>query len=161
MQGPAGRDEKAAMSAAAADARGRRAWPRVVGWGFAYVVIGTLTAALSRGAASAQMRQVWRLAAWLLSAIAFAAHIWFEKYRAGGPPAKTALRNALAVALGGFLLSGAAMVHALRAGTGRLVLHVISLVAWPALLGVPAFLVAWAAAALLGRSPLASGRAGR
>lgn len=129
-----------------------RRWPRVVLWGVAYFVIGIGTAALARGAEAGQMQKVWRLAAWLLSAVAFAAHIWYERYRAGGPPVKTALPNALAVALGGFLLAAAATVHSLSAGVGRLGAYAVALVAWPVLVGVPAFLVALAAAALLGRA---------
>jgi hypothetical protein len=119
--------------------------------GLAYFVIGIVTAELSRTAGSGQMRQVWRLAAWLLSAIVFATHIWYERIRLGGAAAGTALRAASAVALGGFLLAAAATVHALNTGSGHLVGHVIALVAWPVLLAVPAFLVAWAAAAVLAR----------
>ena len=128
-----------------------RAWPRIVLWGLAYFVIGLVTAALSRGAGSGPMHQVWRWAAWLLSAIAFAAQIWYEQVRLGGPAARTALRAALAVALGGFLLAVAATVHALSLGRARIAPQLIALVAWPAMLGVASFLVAWAAAAVLAR----------
>ncbi|HUK62727.1 MAG TPA: hypothetical protein VLV15_05315, partial [Dongiaceae bacterium] len=77
-----------------------------------------------------------------------------ERSRAGGAPGKTALHTALGVAVGGFLLAAAATVHALSVGTGRLGAYGIALVAWPVLVGVPAFLVAWAVAtALRPRAP--------
>ena len=43
------------------------------------------------------------------------------------------------------------MVHSLVVGSGRLGGHLIALVAWPAMLGVASFLVAWAAAAVLAK----------
>ncbi len=128
-----------------------RVWPRIVGLGIAYFVIGTVTAALSRGAPSHELQLVWRWVAWLLSAVVFAAHIWYERYRAGGAPVRTAQRNALAVAVGGFLLAVAATVHTLSLGRARVAPQLIALVVWPVLLAVPAFLVSWAAAAFLPR----------
>jgi hypothetical protein len=124
-------------------------WPRVVAWGLAYFVIGMGSAALSRGAASGEMKQVWRLAAWALSLGVFAASFGDERSRCGGAPLKTAFRAALPVALGGFLLAVAATVHALSVGTFRPGAYGLALVAWPAMLGVASFLVAWAAAAVL------------
>ena len=61
------------------------------------------------------------------------------------------MRAASAVALGGFLLAAAASVHALAAGRARVGPQLVALVAWPLLLAVPAFLVAWAAAYGLSR----------
>ena len=138
------------MRATAPDsaASGSRLWLRVVLWGLAYAVIGFVTAALSRGAATGQLRLVWRWAAWLLSAVVFAAQIFFERSRARSP-AGGAWRAALAVAVGGFLLAAWATVHSLTVGAGRLGAHLIALVAWPVLLAVPAFLAAWAVAAVL------------
>ena len=140
------------MSAANGASRDSRGWLRVVLWGLAYAVIGLVTAALSRDAGSSQMKQLWRLAAWLLSAIAFAAQIWVERARLGGSATRIALRAALAVALGGFVLAVSATVHSLSAGAGRLGSHLIALVAWPLLLFVPAFLVAWAVSAALAKA---------
>ena len=134
-----------------ASASGSRPWLRVVLWGLAYAVIGLVTAALSRGAPSGEMKQIWRLAAWALSLGVFAASFGDERSRSGGAPATTALRAALPVALGGFLLAAVATVHSMNVGAGRLVAHLIALLAWPVLLFVPAFLVAWAAAAVLAR----------
>lgn len=128
-----------------------RLWVRVVAWGIAYFVIGIVTAALSRNPVTGQVRHVWRLAAWALSLGVFAASFGDERSRAGGAPATTALRAALPVALGGFFLAVAATVHSLSSGADRLAAHILALVAWPAMLGVASFLVAWAAAAVLSR----------
>lgn len=141
MQGQSG------VSAMNAETGGSRGWLRIVLWGLGYFVIGFVTAALSRGAGP--MHQAWRWAAWLLSAAAFAAQIWYEQRRLAGPAARAALRAALAVAVGGFLLAVAATVHALSAGRAHVGAQLVALVAWPLLLAVPAFLVAWAAAATL------------
>ena len=135
------------MSASAPQAG--RAWPRILAAGLGYFAIGFLTVAISRHVARSGLRPV-RLASWALSALVFGAHIWYEARRAGGVPARTALRNALAVAVGGFLLAVVATVHALSAGSARVVPQLLALVAWPVLLGMPAFLVAWGAAATLG-----------
>ena len=119
--------------------------------GVGYFAIGFVTVAISRHVASSGLKPT-RLAAWGISAVVFAAHIWYEARRAGGAPARTALRNALAVAVGGFLLAAVATMHALSAGTARPVPQLIALVAWPALLAVPAFLVAWAVSATLAKA---------
>jgi hypothetical protein len=120
--------------------------------GVLYVLIGISTAALSRGAATARMGRLWRLAAWLLSAVVYAAGIWYEQYRSKSPPAKGALHVASGVAFGGFLLAAAATVRALGAGTDRLGAYGLALVAWPVLVGVPAFVVAWVAARVFARA---------
>jgi hypothetical protein len=63
------------------DTTARQYWLRaIVVTALVYVVVGLTTAALSRSASSAQMRTLWRRAAWGISALAFAGHI-------GGVPA--------------------------------------------------------------------------
>ncbi len=49
--------------------------------------------------------RMWRLAAWVVSAIVFAAHIAYEHFRLGNSPRATALHTALAVAVGAFGLA--------------------------------------------------------
>lgn len=97
--------------------------------------------------------RVWRLAAWLVSAAAFATHIGYESLRTRAAPGRAALRVALAVALGAFGLALSATIHSfLVASTGqhrRLVL--LALPIWPIMTGLPAFLVALAASAVLAR----------
>src|SRR5207249_11455698 len=66
-------------------------------------------------------------------------------------PRITASHAALAVALGAFLLAVAATVHAVMVPShAPYWRHLLALVAWPLLTGVPAFVVALVAAAGLG-----------
>jgi hypothetical protein len=130
------------------DATGSPRWLRtVILLGALYVVVGVTFGTLAGGASSHQMRTAWRLAAWVISAAAFAAHIWYEHARVQRSSATTAFHVSLAAALGAFGLAVAADVHRLSSHQSALIL---ALVAWPVLTGVPAFLVAFAAAAGLG-----------
>jgi hypothetical protein len=99
------------------------------------------------------MRFTWRLLAWVLSAIAFAAHVWYEHFRLRSGRVTTAFHAALAVGLGALLVAGAAVIHGQATGAAHQNRRVISLVLWPILAGVPAFLVALAAAAALALRP--------
>ena len=123
----------------------------VIAFGLFYGAIGLIFGALARGAGSPEMRQVWRFAAWFLSAVAFAIHIRYEFRRVQGSAVKTAARAATAVAIGGFGLAVSATVHARSAGIATRP-YLIALVAWPALVAIPAFVVALAAAAILKRA---------
>ena len=98
-------------------------------------------------AASNQMREMWRFAAFVVSGVAFAAHIAYEHFRLRTSPAVTAWHTSLAAALGGFALAVAANVHEHFTASSHRGLLIAALVIWPALTGVPAFLVAWGAAA--------------
>jgi hypothetical protein len=115
--------------------------------GVVYLVAGLAFATLAGGAASAQMRVTWRLAAWVISAAAFAAHIRYEHVRLRSSPRRTALHAAMAVALGAFGLAVAATVHAQAVSSIRPA-YALALVLWPVLTAVPAFIVALAVAAL-------------
>ena len=106
-----------------------------------YSIIGIAFAALAREAGVA-----WRLAAWVISAALFAAHIGYEHARLRSPPRTTALHAALAVALGAFGLAVSATVHAVATASFRGA-FAIALVAWPILIGLPAYLFALALAA--------------
>jgi hypothetical protein len=112
-------------------------------------VIGIVFATLAGRAASNQIRVAWRLAAWLTSAGAFAAHIGYERVRLRSSPGSTALHASLAVALGAFGLAVAANVHA-QAVSGRRPL--LALVLWPVITALPAFVVALASAAAIART---------
>ena len=101
--------------------------------------------------ASNKMQFMWRLTAWLICAVAFAIHIGFAYFRFQNSLRGTALQAALSVALGAFGLAVAANIHALMTGTGNRRLLALALVIWPLLTGVPAFLVAFVATALLAR----------
>ena len=97
--------------------------------------------------------RMWRFAAWLVSAVAYATHIAYEHVRMRSTPGRTARHVALAVALGAFGLALSATIHSLLvASTGqqrRLVR--LALVIWPIITGLPAFLVALAASEVLTR----------
>jgi len=112
----------------------------------AYAAIGIVFAAL---AVDANHVRVWRLAAWVASAVVAAAHIWYEQYRLGSSPRPTALHAAGAVALGAFGLALAANVHWFFAGTPGQHPPLLALPVWPVITALPAFLVALAAAAVL------------
>ena len=112
----------------------------------AYMAIGIVFAAL---AADANYVRVWRLAAWLASAAAAAAHIGYEHYRLRSSPRPTALHAAGAVALGAFGLALAANVRWLFAGTPGQHAPLLALPVWPVITALPAFLVALTVAAVL------------
>src|SRR2546429_667130 len=46
-----------------------------------YVVVGVASSAFAGRTTSHQMVVAWRLAAWIISAIAFAAHVWYGRHR--------------------------------------------------------------------------------
>ena len=130
----------------------RQRWARVVVLvGVMYALIGVVFAW------PASYVRVWRLAAWLVSAAAYAAHIGYEHFGLRNPPRRAALHVALAVALGAFGLAVGAILHSLSVGSTaqhrRLLL--VALVVWPIMTGLPAFLVALAASKVLSRLPSA------
>ena len=132
------------------DTTGRRSWVwAVILVGVLYAVFGVAFGALAGKAGSHQMVVAWRLAAWIASAIAFATHIGYEHVRLRATPRTAAWHVALAVAIGGLGLAIAANIHAATAMPHRSLIP--SLVIWPILTGLPAFVVALAAAALLAR----------
>jgi hypothetical protein len=100
------------------------------------------------------MLLTWRLAAWVVSAGVYAAHIGYEHLRLRNGPRSTALHAAVAVAIGAFGLAGAAIVHSLLSASPHRLLRLVTLalMAWPILAGVPAYLVALAATAVLARA---------
>lgn len=126
----------------------RQPWLRaVVLVGVGYAIIGVAFAW------PATHGHVWRLAAWLVSAAAFAAHIGYERYALRNPPRRAALHVALAVALGAFGLAVGAIVHSLSvvSTTEHRRLLLVALVVWPVMTGLPAFLVALGAGTVLRR----------
>ena len=119
--------------------------------GGVYLVAGILFAALAKSAPSHQMVVAWRLAAWVISAVAFAAHIGYEHFWLRSSPGTTALHASLATAIGAFGLAVSAVIHAVTA-PAHPHFPAISLVVWPAITALPAFLVALALAAVLTRA---------
>lgn len=124
----------------------QQSWiPAALFVGFLYALIGRLFALPTDHA------RVWRLAAWLVSGVAFATHIAYEHGRLRHRPSVLALHAAAAVALGAFGLAVAGALHSLWATASIRPLWLLALVAWPAFTAVPAFLVALVAGAILTR----------
>ncbi len=115
--------------------------------GVLYAVVGITFGALAGSAGSGRALVMWRWAAWVVSAAAFGAQIWYELFRQANPPRTTAGHVSAAAALGAFGLAVAANVHALGAADAHRPRLLVALLAWPILCGLPAFVVAWAAAA--------------
>jgi hypothetical protein len=89
---------------------------------------------------------MWRLAAWVVSAGAFAAHIWHEHRRLESSARITAFHASLAVALGALGLAVGASIHGLTASSPHR-FPVLMLLVWPRITAVPAFVVALAVSA--------------
>jgi hypothetical protein len=121
-------------------------------FGIVYLVVGVTFPSIANSSASNEMRLMWRLAAWLASAAAFAVHIWYEHIRVRSSPRSTALHASAGVALGAFALAVAANIHALWANTSNHRSLALALVIWPIMTAVPTFVVALAIAAGLART---------
>ena len=100
-------------------------------------------------AAPATYVQEWRLAAWMVCGVAFAAHIAYEHFRLRHSPLLVASHAALAVALGALLLALAGMINSLWTRSALRPIWLLALVLWPAFTAIPAFLVALVVATLL------------
>jgi len=127
----------------------RQPWLRaVVILGVVYAFVGIVFAV------PASHVKVWRLAAWGVSAVAYAAHICYERFRLRNSPRLAALHVALAVALGAFGLAVGANIHSLslRSTNEHRRLLLLALGLWPVITGLPAFLVALCASWILARA---------
>ena len=128
------------------DASHRQAWVRAaLLLGVVYFLIGRVFAL------PADHVRVWRLAAWLVSGVAYAAHIGYEHFRLRNSPRLTALHAALAVAIGAIGLALAGMIHSVSTASAIRPAWLLALVIWPAVTAVPAFLVALVAGTVLAR----------
>jgi hypothetical protein len=94
---------------------------------------------------------VWRLSAWVVSGVAYAAHIGYEHLRLRSSARAAASHAALAVAVGALALAVAGMIRSLATTSAVRPAWLLALVVWPAVTAVPAFLVALLAGALLAR----------
>ena len=117
--------------------------------GLSYLVAGLGFGALAAASATNEMRNVWRLGAWLASAAAFALHMGYEYYRLRSSSRATASHVSGAVALGAFAVAIAANAHALWSGQGNQRLLLSALVLWPLVTAVPAYLLVWGLTTLL------------
>ena len=130
---------------------GRQPWLRTaILVGVLYLIAGTAFAKVAGAAPSNQMRAFWRLSAFIISAVVFAAHIAYEHFRLRNTARPTAWHSSVAVAIGAFGLALVANIHDLGSASGYRLRMLIALAAWPLLTAVPAFLVALVVAAGLG-----------
>ena len=121
--------------------------------GIAYLVIGLVSADLAARAATHRGVVGWRLAAWLLSGVVFAAHIVHDQFRLRLPLLPTAWHAAAGAALGAFGLAVAMNIHSysLASDHRTFQLRVWSLLLWPLITFVPALIAALVASAILRR----------
>lgn len=125
---------------------GRREWIRAALLvGVFYLVIGRLFAV------PATHVQAWRLAAWGVCGVAYAAHIGFEHFALRSSPRMTAFHVAVGVATGGFALAVAGMLHSLTTDSALNPSWLLALVLFPGFTGIPAFVGAFVAAIVLSR----------
>lgn len=117
--------------------------------GMVYVLVGRLFAAPTTHA------HAWRLAAWLVSAAAYTAHMAYEHFRLRQSPRLMAFHVAVAVAIGGLGLAILGMVHSLSNASAVRPAWLLALILWPAVTAIPAFLVALVISAVLARIPRA------
>jgi len=129
--------------------RGELTGLRLVAIGAVYCAVGLVIPVLA-GDASGRTLFLWRLSAFVICGIVFAAHIGYERLRLGRTLRSTARRAAAAVAIGAFGLALAANVHELGSATGYRPRMLVALVAWPLVTGAPALVVAAVAVAGLG-----------
>ena len=116
-----------------------------------YLVIGIAFAAFSDLATKTAMHLMWRRLAWLVSGVAFAAHMAYEHFQRGSPPRMTAIHSSIAAALGAGGLAVAANLHERMAASRYRPSIAIALLAWPLLTVVSAFVVAMVGATVLNR----------
>jgi len=127
----------------------RQPWVRVaVLLGLLYAFVG-ITFAIPH-----ERVKAWRLAAWVVSAVAYSAHIAYEHFRLGNTPLSAARHVAFAVALGAFGLAVGANIHSLRLSSPHEHRHLLLLALglWPLFTVVPAFFCALTTSWLLSRS---------
>jgi hypothetical protein len=113
--------------------------------GAIYLIVGLISAVLAGGADSVEMRNFWRRMAWVVSAVFFGAHIAFERFTLRNSTRTSALHVATGAAIGSFGLAVAANLHS-QPSTRQHLLVAASLVLWPAITAIPAFIVALVAA---------------
>lgn len=120
--------------------------PRGLAVGVVYVAIGAVFGALAGAAGQTPSRTAWRAAAFLVSGLVYLAHLAFERTTARVVAAS--LHVAAAVAIGAFGLALSANLHSLSVESANRALLRLSLVIWPLMTGLPAFVVALVATTL-------------
>lgn len=125
-----------------------RAWFRAaLLLGVGYFVIGKVFSL------PADHVQAWRLAAWIVSGIAYAAHIRYEHFTLRNSPRLAALHVAVGVAIGAFALAVAGMIHSLTTTSTIRPAWLLAIVLWPVMTALPAFLGTFVIGSLLPSRP--------
>jgi hypothetical protein len=114
-----------------------------------YAAAGIVFGALAGQASSHELVVAWRLTAWSVSAIAFAAHITYERISLSSSSATAALRTALAAGLGAF---GLALAAKIQAQTTSHHFPFSAIVIWPLVTTPAAFVAAFIFAGFLARA---------
>ena len=128
------------------DERRGREWVRAALLvGLLYFLIGRLFALPTDHALA------WRRAAWLVSAVAYAAHIAYEHFKLRNSPRSLALHAAAAVAIGATAIALAGMIHSMSVTASIRPAWLFALVGFPAITAVLAFLVALVIGTVLAR----------
>ncbi len=130
-------------------------------WLGAALLAGALYLFVGRAfAAPADHVQAWRWAAWLVCGVIYIAHIAYEHFKLHNSPRAASVHVAVGVAIGGFGLAVAGMLHSLSTTSTIRPNWFVALIAFPAVTAIPGFLGALVATAALARlSP--SAEAGR
>jgi hypothetical protein len=115
--------------------------------GVIYLVVGLTTGALAGVAESSRMQFIWRLSAFIISAVVLAGQITYEHFLLRNPVRTTAWHSCIAAAIGGFGLALAANIHELTSASSYRPKMLIALVVWPFITAMPALIVALVLAA--------------
>jgi len=116
-----------------------------------YLLVGVAFGELASWSTTEAMRVTWRRLAWLISAVAFAAHLGYEQFSLESSARTTETHVSLAAAGGACALAAAANVHEWGVAASYRRSLAIALVAWPLLTVIPAFVVAWVTTSTLHR----------
>jgi hypothetical protein len=119
--------------------------------GAAYILIGMGTAVLAGATSSSAAVKGWRAAAWVLGLATFAIHFIVARGR-HLTHSVVALQLGVAVAVGALGLAALGPLRSHWHDPSRFKLALLSVVAWPLLTGVPAFVTALLAGVLLDRA---------
>src|SRR5262245_4079273 len=121
----------------------RRPLATVLLLGALYGLIGVVFAAFTTADANSSTTILWRRLAWVVSGMVFSGHLIYERVLRGRSARAAAAVVALAAAVGACGLAIAANLNGWRTGAYRPSLA-LALIAWPLVVFVPAFAVAFA-----------------
>ena len=116
-----------------------------------YCVVGLTVRWLAASAASDQLRNLSWPAAWVISAAVFGAHVVHVSRRTHTSLVLGAAHVSLAVAAAAVILAALGLVRTLWGDPDRQTAAFFSLLIWPAVTAVPAFVLALAGGVILRR----------